>query len=513
MTPRSRQRPHAAPTAQELPMPGDMVVVGKDVLELLSSAMYVEPLSIYREYVQNAADAIDEARTRGWLGPETPGVVVLSFDTKTRTVRIRDNGAGIPVAEAAARLLAIGASAKRGTPARGFRGVGRLAGLAYARQLIFRTRSKGDGELLTLKWDCLRLKAALREVGQDDGLPGVLNRIVHIERTPASPEDPAHFFEVELNEVIRHHRRDALLNEDMVAAYLAEVAPVPLAEEFQWREEIVRHLAPKVRMGDLEVRVGERAPLRRPLGDRFPVSDTAEDVFTDLELISFDGRDGEVAAVGWLLHHNYLGALPERARIKGLRMRCGNVQVGESHIMEASFPEPRFNAWTVGEIHVLDPRIIPNARRDNFEQNVHFADLTAQVEPIGRRIARRCRSASIERNRARSAVTSTTALATGLKDGAAAPAAVTLLPNVEACASALRAAVKEFVPAIHRDALLAGLGELSDAVAELKAKDPIETLESFVAHLAETDSAASIRMGDALARLAERHSARSSGKA
>ena len=33
--------------------------IGKDILELLSSSMYVDPLSIYPEYVQNAADAID----------------------------------------------------------------------------------------------------------------------------------------------------------------------------------------------------------------------------------------------------------------------------------------------------------------------------------------------------------------------------------------------------------------------------------------------------------------------
>jgi len=38
------------------------VVVGKDVLELVSSAMYVDPMTIYREYIQNAANAIDEAR-------------------------------------------------------------------------------------------------------------------------------------------------------------------------------------------------------------------------------------------------------------------------------------------------------------------------------------------------------------------------------------------------------------------------------------------------------------------
>src|SRR3546814_19617948 len=37
--------------------PGDLVVIGKDILELLSSAMYTDPLTIYREYVQNPADA------------------------------------------------------------------------------------------------------------------------------------------------------------------------------------------------------------------------------------------------------------------------------------------------------------------------------------------------------------------------------------------------------------------------------------------------------------------------
>ena len=44
------------------------IVIGKDILELLSSSMYVDPMTIYREYVQNAADSIDEARGTGELG-------------------------------------------------------------------------------------------------------------------------------------------------------------------------------------------------------------------------------------------------------------------------------------------------------------------------------------------------------------------------------------------------------------------------------------------------------------
>src|SRR3546814_7080130 len=74
---------------------------------------------------------------------------------------------GIPVSEAPRRLLAIGGSRKRGTDARGFRGIGRLAGLAYCRQLLFRTRAAGDTEVVELSWDCMRLRAALRALGQN----------------------------------------------------------------------------------------------------------------------------------------------------------------------------------------------------------------------------------------------------------------------------------------------------------------------------------------------------------
>lgn len=462
-----------------LPLPGELVVVGKDVLELLSSAMYVDPLTIYREYVQNAADAIDEARAKGWLSADEPGAVTIRLDPDTRSVLIRDNGAGIPVREAAARLLAIGASAKRGTSARGFRGVGRLAGLAYARQLTFRTRSRGDTEILELRWDCLRLKAALREVGQTDDLPGVLNRIVHVETTPAPKGAPPHFFEVELSDVVRHHRRDALLNDDMVAEYLAEVAPVPFSKAFGLGDAIAQHVGSHVRLGALDIHVGERPPLRRPLRDRFPVSDRAEDAFASFEPLTFEGRDGGVAAVGWLLHHNYLGALPERAGIKGLRLRCGNVQVGESHILETSFPEPRFNAWTVGEIHILDPRIVPNARRDNFEQNVHFADLTAQVEPIARQIARRCRTASVERNRLKAAEAAAREVVHQIQ---AIPAATRaqVVPKLQAFARSVVSALSAGPPTPQRESVIAAVAELESELGSIEQLDRTEHVKEQV---------------------------------
>ncbi|QNM83315.1 ATP-binding protein [Sphingomonas sabuli] len=395
-----------APIVQEPPS-SSMIVVGKDVLELLSSAMYVDPLSIYREYVQNAADAIDEARDVGELKPDDPGRVDIRIDPDRRSIIIRDNGLGLPVSSAARCLLAIGASAKRGTRARGFRGIGRLAGLAYARSLTFRTRAAGDDQVVEIRWDCQRLKAALRDVEEQDDVASVIQRVVTISRLPGEAW-PSHFFEVELNDVIRT-RRDDLLSPGLVRDYLEQVAPVPFDETFSWGSKIDGRLA-SVRLGNLQVLINDDLqPVTRPFRDRFRVSTTLEDSLTEFEAIELSDLDGGVAAVGWIMHHQYLGSITIKSRVGGLRIRVGNVQVGDHEILSEVFPEPRFNGWTVGEIHILDPRILPNARRDNFEQNIHYSNFTAQLEPIGKRIAKRARSASVIRNLDRKASSATAA--------------------------------------------------------------------------------------------------------
>src|SRR5690348_3887992 len=115
----------------------DEIVIGKDVLELLTGAMYVDPLDIYREYIQNAADATDEARGAK-LPNDHSADVQIHIDHQERLVRIRDYGASIPAPEFARRLTAIGGSGKRGSHLRGFRGIGRLSGLGYCQELVFR---------------------------------------------------------------------------------------------------------------------------------------------------------------------------------------------------------------------------------------------------------------------------------------------------------------------------------------------------------------------------------------
>src|SRR5258708_25359242 len=84
----------AIPEAEWGPGP-EGIVIGKDVLELLSTSMYVDPMTVYREYVQNAADAIDETRSAKLLSPKQAGKVDMSLDPLSRSIKIRDNGTGV----------------------------------------------------------------------------------------------------------------------------------------------------------------------------------------------------------------------------------------------------------------------------------------------------------------------------------------------------------------------------------------------------------------------------------
>jgi hypothetical protein len=364
-------------------------VVGKDVLELLSTAMYVEPLTIYREYVQNAADAIDEARRAG----AKAGSIEIEIDPASRSIVIRDDGAGLACERFIDVLTAIGSSQKRGRGARGFRGVGRLAGLAYARSVTFRSRAIGEAQVSTIVWDCQILRAALRDPEDRRDLATIIEVI-----TTSAVEDAEGppFFEVGLQGVARQGD-DRMMSPTLVGDYLSQIAPVPFDPEFSLSSRIEEALAPALRLGDLMITINGGAPLTRPFADSISVENGRPLNLREVAFVEIPSVDGGIGAVGWVAHHDYEGAIHLSTRVRGFRVRVGDVQIGDAGILSDIFPEQRFDAWTVGEIHVVDARIIPNARRDDFERNVHLANLKNQLAPLGRDVANRCRTSSRDR--------------------------------------------------------------------------------------------------------------------
>lgn len=393
----NRRSGAAGGPGQPRPVPADNLVVGKNIVELLSTAMYVEPLSVFREYVQNAADAIDEAVRDGLLRAGQ-GHIEITLDPVGRSARVRDNGAGVPAGEAERVLTAFGASRKGGMApgeVRGFRGVGRLAALGYAQAVTFRTKAAGEARGTEVRWDCRRLRAILLDTSYSGSLNDVVADVVTVRDGAEEPEE-FHYFEVHLEKVVRL-RSDELLNEHEIARYLSQVAPLPFQTSFGFAAVIEEHLAQFLRADHYEVRINGGVPLTRPFGNEFALSLTKTDRFESFEPIKLEDPDVGVVAVGWVLHHNYLGAIQAAPEIRGLRARVGNIQIGGPEIFIDAFPESRFNAWTVGELHVLDPRVIPNGRRDNFERNAAAAALSDRLLVHGREIARHCRTNSARR--------------------------------------------------------------------------------------------------------------------
>jgi len=247
-----------------------------------------------------------------------------------------------------------------------------------------------------LRWDCRQLRAAFRATGLDSGVADLIRGVVTANRTDAA-DYPGHFFEVELKGVMRL-RSDKLMTPSVIADYLGQVAPVPFSPEFRFGADITAALRSILDLSELEVRTsGIEGLVYRPHRNAFAINEKRSADFENLEIVEIPGIDGGIAGIAWVLHHDYQGAVLASALIKGLRLRSGNIQVGDHTLLEELFPEPRFNVWSVGEVHVVERRIVPNGRRDHFEQNAHFHNLINHLTPTARSIACRCRTSSVRR--------------------------------------------------------------------------------------------------------------------
>jgi len=342
---------------------------------------------IYREYIQNAVDVL--CRQKG-----VEGKVDIVIDPRQKKVSICDNGPGLTHQECIENLVPISNSKKCLGRDRGFRGIGRLSGLAFAESVTFSTRANAVDPITRVVWSRTGL------VDQTDSIQAPeqgFQRWVSVE-TLDGVDYPEHFFKVEIDGINRHSA-GALLNFEAVRGYIAEVCPVPASPNFPFSKDIDAMFPTQLTPYSLRISLeGEEQSIQRQYDSVIALTADKKDHFRDFEEVRVPSIDGQHdAAIGWIAHSSYLGAIPKANRIRGIRARIGNIQVGDERTFDHLFEEERFNRWCVGEVHILDQRIIPNGRRDYFEQNPHLRNLENHLSPIFGQIAARCRAASSDR--------------------------------------------------------------------------------------------------------------------
>lgn len=387
MLKRKSGRQERSPVQPPLPE----VLVGAELLNLITLGMHTDPLVVYREYIQNAADSI--ARSN-----QETGRVDIGIDPAARRLTIRDNGPGLSYRQAQNQLVSIANSLKCRQVDRGFRGIGRLAGLAFGESVTFLTRQCNEDPVTRVHWNGSNLRMLL---SGDSTIEEVIHGCVTVDSV-LDGEYLEQFFQVEIENISRF-AAGTLLNRKIVRDYIGEVCPVPFASGFEYGEYVSGLFKDGTPPLELEIFLnGDETSISRPHGEELDFSETSRDCFTEIEKIDIPSLEGnDTAAIGWVAHSSYLGTLPKSLGIRGFRARSGNIQVGHEALFNHLFTESRFNRWCVAEIYILDSRITPNGRRDYFEPSPFVRDLENHLRVIIRKLEKRCRNASGLRNRVR----------------------------------------------------------------------------------------------------------------
>lgn len=376
------------------------VRLGKDLLDLVSGAMYIEPLTIYRELIQNSIDAID---TRFGSSAQNQGVTSIAINQVDRTVVVEDNGCGLRQRAAPRILLSIGESDKRGSESRGFRGVGRLAGLGYCKKLRFETKFSGEVKETIVEWDGIKFRKAIKDPQYRGTIIDLIEDIATVEKIPSKAGKHEGFFRAYLCGVIRLPH-DRLLNEEIVTDYIAEHCPVPFSSEFSQGKEVELFLRKHMQYKTYDISIGQDSPMfgdtdglrkiYKPFGKYIGETEISEEKI-GTRIIETSGGLNAI----WYLDREYSGAIVKSVGMRGLRARLKNIQIGEENIFSQLFKEARFNSWVSGEIHIGDPTIVPNGRRDNFEPGPSFTQLETSLLELTHSLSAKCRQDSSVRNR------------------------------------------------------------------------------------------------------------------
>ncbi|MDD3230391.1 MAG: ATP-binding protein, partial [Oscillospiraceae bacterium] len=214
-------------------------IFGANILESLTTGMYQDSKVIYREYIQNACDQIDKATRNGLLQPNE-GEIEIWLDAENRAISIEDNATGICAADFEKTLANIADSDKIVGEDKGFRGMGRLCGLAYCRQLIFTSTAAGEGTVSVMKCDAATMRKMIQknEQGEKHTASEVLRQTYDFS-SYSTPDIDAHWFKVELVDI--NAENTDLLDFSQIKDYLSFVAPVPYQNTFIFRTEVYNH--------------------------------------------------------------------------------------------------------------------------------------------------------------------------------------------------------------------------------------------------------------------------------
>jgi len=342
-----------------------MAVFGKNILENLTTGMYSDRRVMYREYVQNACDAIDAAIKKGILKQDDARIDII-IKNEEHYIEISDNGLGIPSDDFERVLSDIANSDKIRNEDKGFRGIGRLCGLAYCSQLQFISKTKGDSKANIMTWDAKKMRAMLND-NKKRRADEVLSEILSV--SSESEDKELHYFKVIMKDISSESK--ALLDSEKICDYLSFEAPVPYDSHFMFTGQITNYAKELgVKIDEYPIYINNQQ-IFKMYKTRIYINGKVHDEIKTIRFKNFYDENDNLLAWMWFGLSSLNGQIKSENIQRGLRLRKGNIQIGTSRVFreQGLFPDGRANEYYIGEIHAIHSDLIPNARRDYFNEN------------------------------------------------------------------------------------------------------------------------------------------------
>lgn len=352
--------------------------IGKTVLETLTSGMYDDARFVFREYIQNAADQIDEAVELGILREKSEGKIDITIDINNKKITITDNATGVPQKDVVRLLGDVANSQKDTTKRKGFRGIGRLGGLGYCDKLIFETSYLGESVKSKMVLDAKLLKKIIDNRRDSSDATAAMS-IITVEDPPKEEDPNKHYFSVTLENV----HNDNLINIDFVTDYLSMVAPVPFSSSFQFTEEIKTYLKSRnLILDEYNIEINNITLYKRYKNTFIDEKGNASNLI-GVDFVDIRNDNQELIATCWYGYREMSNVVLDPAYLeRGLRIRTKNISIGNELTCNRFFDIERTNLRFIGEIHTLNDGFVPNARRDYFTENATYQQFEKNLKEI-----------------------------------------------------------------------------------------------------------------------------------
>ncbi len=348
------------------------ISLGLNLLETLTSALYEDPIILFREYVQNSADSFTSHPVENFK-------VDININKEKRTITVLDNGAGIDSTRFESTMLSIADSTKNDKNNQiGFRGIGRLSALPFCGELRFTNKNVESDIIQTFSWDGKDYLNMLSIENKPD-LEAAIKKLSEYSYEKYNGDKAEHFFKVEL--ISYTDEVAELLDESDFKYRLSLLLPLNYSDDFAaYSEQIYREykkvMHQEFNKYEFNVFFNDEN-LRKPF-DESHILESGIIFWTILLKSTSPNLPDDIIGLLWFSFNRKITSL-NKSEPRGIWVRSKNMLVGNEYTLADAVSKNnnqyittfRELTQTLNGVHgemLIDTKLLSdNARRDWFK--------------------------------------------------------------------------------------------------------------------------------------------------